>query len=178
MKVFLYGCRGSGKSTIIQKLLFELGVKPCGFMTVCDTADNSGSRSVHIINAAGGDMPCDGNRAGRCYADGSWQSYPEVFDETGVELLTFGVRPDLVVMDEIGFMEADAARFQKRVLDILDSDYTVIGVIKPLHDAFMQRVLGRSDVKTIEVTKSGREKVFSELTEMYYNEQRYGKDLY
>jgi nucleoside-triphosphatase THEP1 len=80
-------------------------------------------------------------------------------------------------MDEIGFMEAGAVRFQRRVLEILDSNYNVIGAIKPVRNEFMLSVLSRPGVKTLEVTENSRDKIFRELAEMYYYEQRYNKDL-
>ena len=55
---------------------------------------------------------------GRCINENHWVSIPATFDGYGVKLLTDCVkaRPDLIVMDELGFFENNAVLFQEKVL--------------------------------------------------------------
>lgn len=166
MKAFLYGRSGAGKSSVIKGVLKELDLAPSGFLTVFGPQERL-SRSLHIISAAGSDALTDANRVARCFTGGSWESFGSVFDSVGVGLLTFSARPQIVVMDEIGFMEAGALLFQQRVLDILDGDLDVLGAIKSAPDEFMQKIYCYPAVRLFEVTEESRNGVFRNITEMY-----------
>ncbi len=165
MKVFLYGSRGAGKSTIIKRLLDELKLKPSGFLTVRGPAGAEGRCDFFIVGAPGGKFDQD-NRIAYSYSDGRWESYSEVFDNIGVGLLTFSGKPEIVVMDELGFMEARAGKFQKRVLEILDEDILVIGVLKRKPEPFLKKISSHPSVITMEVTEENRDGVYAELKEM------------
>lgn len=110
MKVLLYGRRGAGKSTIIKRLLGELKLKPSGFFTVRGPADAEGRRGFYITGSANGNFDIE-NRIAYSFSDGRWESFSEVFDNIGVKLLTFGEKPEIIIMDELGFMEAQAGKF-------------------------------------------------------------------
>ena len=69
------------------------------------------------------------------YGDG----WPEVFDGLGVELLR--AQPgSLILMDELGFLEQDAAAFRREVLRCLDGSIPVLAVI--LDQSKLPTVLG------------------------------------
>ncbi len=165
MKVFLYGRRGAGKSTIIDKLLSELKFKPSGFRTVRGPAGAGGKSCFYIIGASAG-FDTD-NMIGYSFPDGRWGSFCEVFDNIGVKLLMFSEKPEIIVMDELGFMEAQAKKFQKRVLEILDEDIPVIGVVKQIPEPFLQRVISHPSVRTMEVTEENRDGVYAELKQIF-----------
>lgn len=166
LKVFLYGKRGAGKSTIIKKLLGELGLQPSGFLTVRGPADAEGKSDFYIVGAAGGQISAH-NRVAYSFSDGRWESYGEVFDDIGAGLLNFIGKPEIVVMDELGFMEAKAHKFQKRVLEILGEDIPVIGVVKNRPEPFLQSVMNHPSVITMEITEENRGSVYAELKEMF-----------
>jgi nucleoside-triphosphatase THEP1 len=164
-KVFLYGKRHSGKSTIINTLLGELGLRPAGFRTISDSPDFSGDWNLYITGA--GERPQLKSKVASCHSDGSWESYSNVFDDAGVKLLTFSGKPQIVIMDELGFMEEHAARFKKRVLEVLDEEHAVLGVIKPAGNGFLQSVIGHPSVMAVEVTEENRNDVLALLKEEF-----------
>jgi nucleoside-triphosphatase len=159
MKVFLYGKRNAGKSTMIQEAARRCGIVPVGFRTVCDRDGYEGGWNLHLQPASGPAVFTPQNRVAVCHPDGSWESYPYVFDSEGVRLLTFAREPRLVVMDEIGFMEKDSERFQAKVMEILDSPCPVLGVIKPAIKGpgpFIERVHAHPGVEVMEITAENR----------------------
>lgn len=83
-------------------------------------------------------------------------AYPENFDLRGVEILNSSGDYDLILMDEIGFMETRALKFNRRVLEIPDSDVPVIGVVKPMMKGLPLDVKNHPDTTVLEVTVENR----------------------
>ena len=101
-----------------------------GFVTKrLTTADGEGMFPIYIHPAA---QPEDRrqygpeNLAGRCDSRRSAR-YTPVFDEWGPRLLA---GPGLLVMDELGFLERDASRFQAAVLAALRGPQPVLAAVK------------------------------------------------
>lgn len=168
--MFLCGRKNVGKSTFIREVVERCGIVPSGFLTVCDENSYEGRWNLHLQHAACREYVfTPQNRVACVQTDGSWESYPEVFDAEGVRLLTFCETPRLVVMDEIGFMEADSPRFQDRVLEILDGPCPVLGVIKPIAHAnpFLEKIHMHPRVTVVEITAENRDAKRAELNEMF-----------
>lgn len=153
--IFLTGKVQVGKSTIIRRLLSSevcAGKTLGGFRTV-----NLG-RYVYIMGADQTISQCsEKNICGYRYMDRcNVDSYPEVFDGLGCSLLENTDRADIIVMDELGFLESKARLFQRRILEILDGDTPVIGVIKPKRSEFLDRVREHPQVTVLEITPENR----------------------
>ena len=59
--------------------------------------------------------------------------FPEVFDGRGADLLRDAARESdcsLILMDELGFLEAEAAGFREAVLSVLAGPKPVLGVVR------------------------------------------------
>ncbi len=163
MKVFLYGRQGAGKSTLVRRAVKRLGVMPAGFLTVRRPDCSGGGWSLYLTPVDGS---AAGERAAVCDAEGRWEAFPDVFDRLGVWLLSFAAPPQLIIMDEIGFMERDARLFQARVLALMDGPCPVLGVIKALSDPFLDRVRAHPDVVCVEVTEANRDALPGWLADM------------
>ena len=115
-KILICGPRGVGKSTLIRRLLAESTLPVGGFVTRRLTqADGDGMFPIYLHAAAlpPEERPYDPEHlVGTCDSRRSIR-YPEAFDRLGPPLLTSG---GLLVMDELGFLENDAHRFQAAVL--------------------------------------------------------------
>lgn len=72
-------------------------------------------------------------------------------------------RGDLVVIDEIGYMELMSRRFRDLVLRALDSASPVLGTIMRSRFAFADLVTSRPDVEVIPVRVENRDKLFDEV---------------
>ncbi|NLM46153.1 MAG: methyltransferase domain-containing protein [Firmicutes bacterium] len=99
---------------------------------------------------------------GRCIGDDYWVSLPATFDAYGVKILEECLRdqPELVIMDELGFFENDAHRFQEKVWAVLDSPLPVLGVLKNKKTAFLDRIRARDDILLFEITPANRNIMF------------------
>lgn len=152
--LFLTGERQVGKSTLVDKVLARLGLPVGGFRTFGAHYTDDGGSDV-CIRGAGEDVGIH-RVAHRGGEKGGFVAFPEVFDRIGTELLRPGQLCRIVVMDELGFMEAEAHAFQQAVMDCLDGEIPVLGVIKPRATPFLDRVRAHPGVQVEEVTEANR----------------------
>ena len=172
--IFLTGEVQVGKSTIIRRFLeAHPGLHVSGFRTVWQERKMTNSNSLHIVPATGPIIATDENRIGLregVFPDRVATDYPEVFDTVGVELLKKTGGSDLIIMDEIGLGENDADDFIDAVLDILDGDTPVLGVVQPKTGILTDAVRDHPKVQLLLVTKESRETVLKGLLGSSFSE--------
>ena len=94
-------------------------------------------------------------------------AFPEVFDRCGVMILADAENCDLILMDEIGKIERKALVFTKRVLELLDGDVPVFGVLRKEGSTPLQeQIRNHPNVQLIEVTEENRDRLATELVQM------------
>ena len=167
MHIFLTGEKQVGKSTIIKKYLAKSGKSADGYITywtpeVNDKQDlqdlrlapfNTGLQRVksHIVAQRNdGRMIKPENIAG-------------VFDLHGCDILSKSGKKDLIIMDELGFLEAEAIVFQGAVMRLIDSSKPILGVIKPIRSEFLDKIRAHPNVELVEVTVENRDEVLNQL---------------
>lgn len=161
--LFLTGERQVGKTTLINRLLARHpGWLVRGFRTYTDfSGGDAVVGAVYIAPVA----PCHWYRREEAIAGirrvGGRESFPEVFDSVGVRVLQQNLDTDLVIMDELGFMENKAASFQHAVLKTLQHDTPVLGVIKPLPSVFLDAVRSHPGVHLLTITPDNREELLT-----------------
>ena len=159
--IFLTGEIQVGKSTIIKKYLDahpELRVG--GFRTVWKSRWSEEKSSFHIVPAKE-DVPlteenCVGIRGGR-WPNRIRENYPDVYDIVGVRLLETSKDCDLILMDEIGPGENDAVEFHRAVLELLDGDIPILGVVQQKPGVLPDLVRAHPNVRVIAVTTENRD---------------------
>jgi len=130
--IVISGKKKTGKSELLSKILEDYDWPVYGFCTEAGSCRRPGYRSYYIFPYAGEHIESEENHIGDSRAGEGYFNY-EVFDNYGVRLLD--AKPDgIIVMDEIGFMEAKAEKFAARILELLDGDIPVIAVVKSGHD--------------------------------------------
>ena len=167
--IILCGERGVGKSTLARRLLEEWKGPVCGFVTRSSPPDADGFRSIYLYAADDPDPEehtC--NRVGRTNRT-EHTMWPEVFDQLGVELLR--AKPgSLILMDELGFLEQDAADFRRQVLRCLDGSIPVLAVIKhKTHIPFLQEIRSHPRVQLYQVTEENRDELPAVLSPLIRN---------
>jgi len=157
MHLFLTGEKQVGKSTIVDKVLGRLGAPIGGFRSFGANYTDDGGSDV-CIRGAGHDVGVH-RLARRGGEQRGFVAFPEVFDTIGVQLLRVDPACGVVVMDELGFMEAKAFAFQKAVMDCLDGDIPVLGVIKPREMPFLDQIRAHPKVQILRVEVDNRDRI-------------------
>ena len=163
--LLICGAVGVGKSTLIARLLEHSSRPLYGFATKrIPTPDEDGLCSVYLHPAAqrAEDRTygvtnrvgrCDGRRAIRC---------PQVFDTLGVALLR-APENGLILMDELGFLENDAAKFRAAVLRTLDGETPVLAAVKSRDTDFLRAVKAHPNAELAEITPENRNALYRQL---------------
>ncbi|MEG1584670.1 MAG: nucleoside-triphosphatase, partial [Anaerovorax sp.] len=133
MHIFLTGVPGVGKSTIVSSVVEELHKEIAGFSTIGEPIVGNNPSNVVMYNLAAGRE--DSMIVAHRYGDGRYKGDAPAFDTFGTKTLLDFKEIDLVIMDELGFMENEAYAFQKMVMTVLDGNIPVLGVIKPRNTA-------------------------------------------
>ena len=162
--IFLTGARQVGKSTILRGLMKRRGLDCAGFETQpFYIGDERRGFTLH----GRVDMPPYENDCIVCVRVGERRSVPvlPVFEENGVDILKRSLESESpwLLMDELGRLEREAARFCAQVLACLDSGKRVLGVLQACDAPLVCAVRAREDVSVIEVTPENREEVLDRL---------------
>lgn len=165
--IILRGPRGVGKSTLIRRLLEATGAAPGGFVTKKAPPGADGVSQIHIFPAARPEeqqlAAADGSCVGACSAGRMLYRRKNVFDTLGVEYLNDTSGRDILVMDELGFMEAEAVEFQRAVLRALDGEFPVLAAVKDKDVPFLREVCAHPNAQVRTITLENRDALFCEL---------------
>ncbi|MCQ2972016.1 MAG: nucleoside-triphosphatase [archaeon] len=167
MNIFLTGEIQVGKSTIINKFIkSHSDLKIGGFKTLTNFNQDQGVyMGVYIV--PGCDYEPDYSEESHVGDRGNKKSgYPEKFNSKGVDILNTSGDYDLILMDEIGFMETKAENFANAVLKFLDGNVPVIGVVKPMMKGLPLAVKQHPKTKVLEVTKDNRDELYFEFEQL------------
>ena len=164
--IFLTGEKQVGKSTLWRKVLERSGICPSGFQTL-EYLVNGNFRGyrLHSLGAVpeqfGNDVPVSVFLRRKLHLPVS-----ESFDIFGTELLRLALEDGgYVLMDELGIFERNAADFRQAVVDCLDGDCHVLGVLQKADDPFLEAILNRPDVQVFTVTVENRDALVEPLLE-------------
>lgn len=170
--LFVTGLPGTGKTTLIRKVLERLPTEviASGFFTA--EIRESGERVGFTINTLDGRSGVlshirigGGARVGRYGVD------VKGFEGMILPLLEAG-RAGLYVIDEIGKMECLSRAFCDAVQLLLDSETPVLGTVAMKGGGFMAEVKARSDVALFEVTVRNRDGLPDDISRILLNKVR------
>ena len=161
--ILICGEVGVGKSTLIQRLLVRNYREVYGFVTKKLEPDENGFHPIYIHPAGAMQRRYEEkNLIGTC--DRRIHNINlDAFNTLGVAYLQ--AKPDgIILMDELGFMEAKAEAFTRAVLDALDGDIPVIAAVKARFDIpFLNDVRAHSKGQLYMITQENRDQVYEEL---------------
>lgn len=161
--IIIAGKRHVGKTTLVDRLLEGFSGPVYGFRTAPGRSMKKGYRSFFIHPAGDPERTeSEENHIG----DGNGirpVAYPEAFDNYGVRCLE--AQPGgIIVMDELGFMEKDAALFCSKVLGLFDGDIPILATAKEGHDIeFLNKLLNHPNADVFYITKDNRDELYEEL---------------
>ena len=141
--LFLTGEIQVGKSTLLRKLIAKSGLRPGGAETGFGPWRAEAERSLFLYPYEAPDY----SPASVCcrMGPGGKTPYPEVFDRRGAALIRAALADpsvDIVVLDELGFLEAEAGVFRAEVLRLLTGPKPVAGVVREGLGAWADAPLG------------------------------------
>lgn len=145
-----------GKSTLINGYLAGFSGKVGGFRTIRCEDPCGGKNSVYLVPL--GDQPGVNNLLFHCPPAEKTEVWAR-FNELGCRALKSSAGCELLVMDELGPTEEGAEQFQQAVMQALDGDIPVIGVIQKADSAFLETVKKHPQVDVVEVTLDNRDQL-------------------
>lgn len=165
MNILVTGAPGIGKTTVVEKLA-GLIERPAGFVTTEIRRD--GLRSGFAVRAF------DGGEAVLARRDespgprvGPYRVLFEGLEDIGVASIDVGIEEGRVILiDEIGKMEAKSPAFRSAVLRALESRNDVVATIGVSREPFLRSVRVRGDVSLVEITRANRGDMPARLKKM------------
>lgn len=155
MQLFLTGAIHAGKTTVIQHCLPRWKGPLLGFRTYKENTA-SGEAIIRLVDPA---RPEELFTVAHIRPGQGSQFWPDVFDTVGAGLLA-RIGPEsrgLILMDEIGFIESQAPRFQAEILRVLDLGLPVLGALRKDSTPFLDALFARPGLTIREVTPQNRE---------------------
>lgn len=162
MKILICGDVHAGKSTLIRRLISDMGRKTYGFITRRLPQDSDGVSRVYLYDASK-NVP---ERSGSLIIELSENGYvghPELMDHPGSDYLRNIPEGSLVIMDEIGTLESRSPEFQKAVFEILSGDYDVLAAVKAQNTDFLRAVRKHPDCELYIITPENRDALYAQL---------------
>ncbi len=153
--IFLTGEKQVGKSTLIQNILKNYKEKVGGFFTVRTDRFRKEEFSVHLYHVDEPPIPAQENLLFICQKADCHT--PVRFDLLGCRALEKSGNCSLLVMDELGSHETDAKHFRKKVLEQLQKDTPVLGVLRAPADEYWPEITNHPDVTVIEIRTENRD---------------------
>jgi len=88
-----------------------------------------------------------------------------VFDRLGVHFVSYARKhAGIIVMDECGNLENRSYLYQREILDTLDDDIPVIGVVKKDAAGWVDSIRNHPEVEMVQVTTENRDTLKEERT--------------
>lgn len=171
MNIFLTGPIRYGKSTLLGQIILESGSPVAGYFIQRLIAEGQ-TRAFHLVDISSEPYVPDlevedvneyANIIGYIGERMSW--HPEILENAGAQIIRQALsdQAPLLLMDELGRIELQAPGFQQAVFDALGSRQTVLGVIKPEHNAFLDAIRSRDDVVILDLNKITYQDALMEL---------------
>lgn len=158
-----------GKTTLVKKILTKRKTNVCGFFTLRfpDLVDSQGQCPIYIYGINEEPTIDDNHLVGTC-GNGKHYSNEDVFNNLGIKYITTKNSKDLIVMDELGFLEMNAEEFKNKVFDVLTSDNPVLITLKQRLDIdFLKKIKENNNIEFINMNIENRDDVFNYISKQF-----------
>lgn len=153
--IFLTGAPSSGKTTVIKKVIANLGYPANGFYTEEERV--YGKRVGFLMKTL------DGRIGYLAHQDIKSDLHIRRYgvDIENIEKIAASsiapIKNNIIILDEIGKMECFSNVFKQSAINALDASNLVIGTITLGGDDFIAGIKNREDIEIIEVTMGNRD---------------------
>jgi nucleoside-triphosphatase len=162
-KIFLTGDPGCGKTTVVRRVVERLsGLPMTGFYTedVREAGRRTGFRGVTLDGAA---FVLAREGAASPLRVGPYGVTLEGLESVGVPALRPAPGTRLVVVDEVGKMEAFSAPFREAVEALLAGDVPVLGTVAVHGVGLVKHVRHDSRITLVRMTRASRDAMVGEV---------------
>lgn len=167
----------TGKSTIINRALENRTLILGGYRTVSSLRrDRNADSYVHLLSASHYEPLSPYNRVlyrQVIYGRTCFKIYERVYEEKGTALLRrLPEGCQLVLLDEIGKREKHCTSLRSAIMDTLDGDIPVLGVVQIRPDDFLEEVRSHPKVDLVTLTEENRDAVLHYVNQFLDRIQR------
>jgi nucleoside-triphosphatase len=165
-KIFFTGEKGIGKSTLLKKIIKNIDCSIGGFIQEKEfTEETKIFKVISLYNLKDSySIGIYDIKKDVLYSD------TNIFNVISEEILLKSLfNRELIVLDELGFMEENVALFKDTIFKILNSDKPVIGVLKECNGNFVQEIANRQDVQVIRIDENNRDLMENKILHILQN---------
>ena len=166
--LFLTGDKQVGKSTLLRRLIGYKQLDCAGFETQAFFLN--GVRRGFTLHGRV-DMPPYENDCICCARIGEKKAAPvlETFSQNGVNILKLSLESasPYILMDEIGRLESKSDAFCAQVLETLNGEKRILGVLQKCGSSLVETIMAREDVTVLTVTQKNRDELLDMLKGEY-----------
>lgn len=171
MHLFLTGKVQIGKTTVVDKTIARLGVTPGGFRTYFGEDRRAPHHFLYMSSAArprsfAPDHAVAEFRLGADGAPTACQLLPR-FEELGLQYLAQASAYPLIILDECGRLEQRFPRFCAQVLELLEGETPVLGVVRQDVMGWLEEIRHHPKVQLVTVTEQNRNELPQQLAAYY-----------
>lgn len=166
-KFVIVAPRKTGKTTLVKNLLENTSKSVCGFQTsrLTNAANEDGLYPLYIYPVLKEMIVDEKHCLGYC-GKGKHIVNSDVFNDMAVKLITPSNKDELIIIDELGFMESDAITFKNKVFEILELPNSVLIMCKDKPGIkFLEDIKSSKNVELITMNIQNRDEVFTYIKE-------------
>jgi nucleoside-triphosphatase THEP1 len=164
IKLFLTGDPGCGKTTVLRRVVTRLGgsVPMSGFLTeeVLETGRRRGFQGVTL---SGESFPLADRDLDSELRVGPYGVTLEGLETVGLDALRPGASTRLLVLDEVGKMEAFSEPFRDRVQEMLDGETPLLATVASHGVGFVKRIRQDRRVTLLRMRRRGRDAMVGDI---------------
>lgn len=165
--IIIIGERQVGKSTLVRKLMAWLetqGVSTCGVITQGSELRENGMRYIYLYDLASPEREQTEDYWVAEVGKGKKTVNRDGFAVRAVSYLDKATAEDVVILDELGFIETEIEEFTSKIMQLLNGDIpTIIVTKKVARSSFVDELKQCETANIFYIDEENRDELFEEV---------------